>query len=281
MEAGDNISEKEVKMELAKDSGHFCSQCGKSFTSNVILKNHIKLVHDKIREHFCEICAKAFGTTNDLNVHRRTHTGEKNFPCHICGQSYSTKQYLQIHTRQHTGEKPHCCETCGKSFADPSALKNHQKQHQIQEPVSCEVCGKTFKVKKNLKRHMMIHNSGGIMIDAAKADSGKRIYSNEFKMEVLRKVQEIGLSATAKLVRFPSIILLAIFLCSFCQVNIQYNTISNWVNIAKGGHDCHFCGRTYPWKAALERHIKQQHEVEIKYLKLFVYSGLRMVAAMV
>ena len=86
-------------------------------------------------------------------------------------------------------------------------------------------------------------------------------------MEVLRKVQEIGLSATAKLVRFPSIILLAIFLCSFCQVNIQYNTISNWVNIAKGGHDCHFCGRTYPWKAALERHIKQQHEVEIKYLK--------------
>ena len=45
------------------------------------------------------------------------------------------------------------------------------------------------------------------------------------------------------------------------QVNIQYNTISNWVNLAKGEHICQFCGRSYPWKAALERHILKQHEV--------------------
>ena len=44
-------------------------------------------------------------------------------------------------------------------------------------------------------------------------------------------------------------------------MNIQYNTISNWVNLAKGEHICQFCGRSYPWKAALERHILKQHEV--------------------
>ena len=43
-------------------------------------------------------------------------------------------------------------------------------------------------------------------------------------------------------------------------MNIQYNTISNWVNVAKGGHNCQFCGRTFPWKAALERHIVKQHK---------------------
>ena len=80
------------------------------------------------------------------------------------------------------------------------------------------------------------------MIGAIQTESGKRIYSNDFKLEVLKKVQEIGLSATAKL------------------VNIQYNTISNWVNVAKGGHNCQFCGRTFPWKAALERHIVKQHK---------------------
>ena len=51
-------------------------------------------------------------------------------------------------------------------------------------------------------------------------------------------------------------------------MNIQYNTISNWVNVAKGGHNCQFCGRTFPWKAALERHILKQHKVETKHLKV-------------
>ena len=45
------------------------------------------------------------------------------------------------------------------------------------------------------------------------------------------------------------------------QVNVQYNTVSNWVNLAKGGHSCQFCGRTYPWKAALDKHIEKQHKV--------------------
>ena len=198
MEGGEVVSDME--QASAQNPGFDCVHCGKIFTTNIVMKNHIKHVHDKIKEHICEVCAKGFATTSDLNTHRRTHTGEKNFPCHICGQSYSSKQYLIIHTRQHTGEKPHSCEQCGKAFANPSALKNHQKQHQNNEPVACEVCGKTFKVKKNLKSHMMVHNSGGLMTDAIHTDSGKRLYTNDFKLDDLKKVQEIGLSATAKLV---------------------------------------------------------------------------------
>ena len=202
MEGSDPVSDKEQAVNvLVPNTAFECIHCGKIFSRNKDMKNHVKHVHDKIREHICEVCAKGFATSSDLNTHRRTHTGEKNFPCHICGQSYTTKQYLIIHTRQHTGEKPHCCEQCGKAFADPSALKNHQKQHQNNQPVPCEVCGKTFKIKKNLKSHMITHNNGGLMIDASQTDSGKRIYSNDFKLEVLKKVQEIGLSATAKLVR--------------------------------------------------------------------------------
>ena len=152
----------------------------------------------------CNVCGKQPDICANFWEHMELWilNGEKNFPCHICGQSYSTKQYLQIHTGQHTGEKSHCCEECGKAFADPSALKNHQKQYQHNQPVACEVCGKTFKIKKNLKSHMMIHNNGGMMADATQTDSGKRIYSNDFKLEVLKKVQEIGLSATAKLVGY-------------------------------------------------------------------------------
>ena len=203
MEGGDIVSDMEQAVNAsAQNNGFECIHCGKIFPTNIVLKNHIKRVH--IKEHICEVCAKSFANTSDLNTHKRTHTGEKNFPCHICGKSFTTKQYLIIHTRQHTGEKPHCCEECGKAFADKSALNCHQEQHQNNQPVACEVCGKTFKVKRTLKRHMMIHNDGGLMIDASQTDSGRRIYSNDFKLEVLKKVQEIGIAATAKLVSILS-----------------------------------------------------------------------------
>ena len=166
MEGGQVVSDMEQAVTAsAQNTGFQCVHCGKIFASKEARRKHVKHVHDKIREHICEVCAKGFFSSSDLNTHRRTHTGEKNFPCHICGQSYTTKQYLIIHTRQHTGEKPHCCEECGKAFADKSALNNHQKQHLNNPPVTCEVCGKTFKIKKTLKRHMMIHNDGGLMTD--------------------------------------------------------------------------------------------------------------------
>ena len=50
-------------------------------------------------------------------------------------------------------------------------------------------------------------------------------------------------------------------------MNIQYNTISNWVNLAKGEHNCQFCGRTFPWKAVLEKHIEKHHKVQANLLK--------------
>ena len=193
--------EAAVKMNKSSCSGEIfkhapqCVQCGKLFTNNTDMKNHVKAVHDKIRDIICDICAKGFPSKSALNIHRMGHTGEKNFPCHICGQSYKTKHYLIIHTRLHTGEKPHCCEECGKAFADPSALKNHQKQHLDNETTACEICGKVYKMKKNLKRHMIVHSNGNL------SDTGPRIYSNDFKLDVLKKVQEIGLSATAKLVK--------------------------------------------------------------------------------
>ena len=178
----------------ARTSGLQCGHCGKMFAYQSDLKIHVKAVHDQIRDHVCEICAKGFLTSSALNMHKLTHTGEKKFPCHICGKAFRSKDYLIQHTRQHTGEKPHSCEICGKAFAYPSALSNHRKQHDENRGIACEVCGKIFKIKKNLKAHMVVHRNG-------ETDSGKRIYSNDFKLEVLKKVQEIGISATAKLVR--------------------------------------------------------------------------------
>ena len=85
MEEDDSVLENEEagNPSVVPNTGFGCAYCGKFFTQNSSLTYHIRTVHRKIKDIFCEICAKAFATTSDLNTHRRTHTGERNFPCHI------------------------------------------------------------------------------------------------------------------------------------------------------------------------------------------------------
>ena len=164
-----------------------CLQCDQYFTKPSELKYHIKGVHDKIKDHICEICAKGFSTTSQLNSHMIVHSNVKNFPCDICGKSFKSKHYLIIHTRIHNGDKPHCCEQCGKSYSDPSALKLHQNSaHAEKEKLSCEVCGKQCHHKANLKRHMVLHSEGG-GVAPSELGPGKTTYTNQFKLEVLKK----------------------------------------------------------------------------------------------
>lgn len=42
-------------------------------------------------KHMCEICVKPFSSHSALQIHNRTHTGEKPFACRICSRPFTTK----------------------------------------------------------------------------------------------------------------------------------------------------------------------------------------------
>ncbi|XP_055043958.2 uncharacterized protein [Misgurnus anguillicaudatus] len=100
----------------------FTSSAKFSSTQNQTSASEIKKIE-------CILCGETFNLRRCLNLHMKTHTGEKRFGCTICGKRFAKKRYLPIHHRVHTGERPYTCMDCGKSFVQKSYLTKHLQTH--------------------------------------------------------------------------------------------------------------------------------------------------------
>lgn len=58
-------------------------------------------------KHRCRYCGKVFGSDSALQIHIRSHTGERPFKCNVCGSRFTTKGNLKVHFQRHTTKFPH------------------------------------------------------------------------------------------------------------------------------------------------------------------------------
>ncbi|XP_031197792.1 zinc finger and BTB domain-containing protein 49 isoform X2 [Mastomys coucha] len=153
---GAPASWEDPSQALQSQKQYACELCGKPFKHPSNLELH-KRSHTGEKPFECNICGKHFSQAGNLQTHLRRHSGEKPYICEICGKRFAASGDVQRHIIIHSGEKPHLCDTCGRGFSNFSNLKEHKKTHTADKVFTCDECGKSFNMQRKLVKHRVRH----------------------------------------------------------------------------------------------------------------------------
>lgn len=128
------------------DSFHFLTGTGHK-------RDRVKVKRQKVSKK-CKVCGKEYARKKELEMHERSHTGEKPYPCSYCNKSFASTSSRSTHIRGHEKRWNHVCSYCGKGFVQKNNFLYHvQKQHTGERPFPCTQCEKKFVLKVELQKH--------------------------------------------------------------------------------------------------------------------------------
>ncbi|XP_009699082.1 PREDICTED: zinc finger protein 845-like [Cariama cristata] len=136
-------------------------------------KENNLLAQSQQRFYQCAECEYATCILSNLELHVRTHTGEKPYGCNVCQKKFRTSSHLKRHRITHFNVEHLKCRKCDYSTNKWLSLKQHLASHSCEEgssavclneqkqlPVKtyrCEECGYSTAHNGNLKPHLRIH----------------------------------------------------------------------------------------------------------------------------
>uniref|UniRef100_A0A671S577 Spalt-like transcription factor 2 n=1 Tax=Sinocyclocheilus anshuiensis TaxID=1608454 RepID=A0A671S577_9TELE len=126
-------------------------------------------------QHACRFCRKLFSTDSSLQIHLRSHTGERPYQCPVCFSRFTTRGNLKVHFLRHREQNPELsfslfpcslfASLCGRSFSTKGSLRAHLATHRARPPNSraqnsCPLCQRKFTNALVLQHHIRMHLGG-------------------------------------------------------------------------------------------------------------------------
>ncbi|NWU32783.1 ZN142 protein, partial [Dyaphorophyia castanea] len=159
----------------------YCAEDRKEFVRHLKDAHGIKAVECKYHA-----CSLLFGTTEAMEVHRKTHyafhcqqcdficsnkhvfrkhkkqghPGSEQLQCSFC--PYATFNPVEFHDhvgKMHANEKIHKCTECAFATAHKRVLIRHMLLHTGEKPHKCELCDFTCRDVSYLSKHMLTHSN--------------------------------------------------------------------------------------------------------------------------
>ncbi|XP_047448810.1 zinc finger protein 131 isoform X2 [Mugil cephalus] len=174
---------------------HVCSHCGKAYTREGALKQHISTFHFDAEElarnqkpqkkvHVCEYCRKHFDHFGHFKEHLRKHTGEKPYECSDCHERFARNSTLKCHMvacqngagAKKGRKKLYECQVCSSVFNSWDQFKDHLVSHTGVKPNHCTMCDMWFTHPKELKAHLRdAHSTEEVIITDSAATAALTI----------------------------------------------------------------------------------------------------------
>lgn len=203
-----------------------------------------KIKRGKLGPLQCVICGLMTNGPSAMEIHMRSHTGERPFVCTSCGAKYSSKGSLKRHieTSHSTRERKFTCETCGSSFFRKNDIISHLRVHTDERPYVCPFCSKRFRQIATRNRHQKIHTG--------EKPFSCHICNKKFAYRSLLKKHQSVHSDERK------------YSCHLCNKCFKSRTALN-VHIGLHSNErqnvCNFCGMAFSVKGNLRTHIRRIH----------------------